>query len=265
MAPILTTPTQYQEFVYGEDITLRWTQPGDKPGRYLINVRKLSEGNETTSVLIVENASTTNSYRKILTSSLPPCSAYRVSVCAVYSNGTKKYSDEIYFFVSTYNLNTNYPISFKIWNSFETATKNAIYYSALSWSSELDFEAVNTYSFTNGYDGINTFVRDGTNAVTGSERGTGEYLMATKYWDSQTNPVEFDIHINKSHPWVNSAQSGCYDVQSSMAHEMGHVLGVSHKYESFATEWTMYGSGTKNSIKARTLETADINCLLDLY
>lgn len=264
-APVLTTPTQYQEFVYGDVITLRWTQPGDKPAKYLINVRKLAVGNGTVSELIVENAHTTNSYLKIFPSSLPPCSTYRVSVCAVYSNGTKKYSKETYFFVSTHNLNTKHPVSFKIWYSFETATKNAIYYSTRSWVNAIGYEAVNTYDFSKSYDGINSITKDGINAITGQSKGTNEYLMTTKCWDSPTDPIEFDINVNKSHPWSNSAQSGRYDVQSVMVHEIGHVLGLSHKYESFAEEWSMYGNGSMNSIKGRSLEPEDVNCLNDLY
>ena len=264
-APVITSPTNYEELVFNEVITVKWTHSGDTPIRYSMDVRALSLGNtKNYNTLVVEDRTTTSLQTKIKISELDPCSVYRVCVAAEYAN-TTKYSTPIVFFTSTHNLNIPRPISFKIWTGFDTATKNAIYYATQTWNNQLGFEAVNTYPFDNGYPYAIQPDQDGINAVTGAYVGIGEYLMTATPWPDRTDPTEYDICINKDYPWANSAQSGKYDVQSSIMHELGHVLGLSHKYEDFAVDWTMYGEGSKNSIKRRSLELEDINCLNDLY
>ena len=264
-APVIVTPAQYTECLLGHDVRIEWTHSGDEPDEYLINVRALSVGNNPNyNTLIVQNRTTQNLFTIIEADRLSSCSVYRVSVAAVYGS-TKKYSNEVYFFASTYDVNDiDHPISFKIWTGFETATKNAIYYATQTWNNEIGFEAVNTYPFSNGYE-TNDIVNDSVNAIVGKSVGTGTYTMKTFSYSRNGKTCGFDININKSHSWANSAQSGKYDVQSIMAHEIGQVLGLSHKYEDFAVDWTMYGTGAKNSIKGRSLEQVDKDCLADLY
>ena len=214
---------------------------------------------------MVENRISYSLHANIQISDLSPCSVYRVCVAAEFADKDPKYSTPIVFFTSTHDLDIPRPISFKIWTGFETATKNAIYYATQTWNNQLGFEAVNTYPFNNGYSISTTPIQDGINAVSGYNVGTNQYLMTTQYHPDRTGPTEIDICINKDQPWANSAQSGKYDVQSVIVHELGHVLGLSHKYEDFAVDWSMYGIGTKNSIKGRSLHQGDKNCLDDLY
>ena len=153
-------------------------------------------------------------------------------------------------------------ISLKVWTDFGTATKNAIYYTTQTWNNAIGHEVINTYDFSNGYN-TNDLVRDNVNAVVGMSVGDDLYLMKT-YTRMSLNPEkvyvceEVDININKSHPWATSSQSTKFDVQNSMAHEIGHAIGLAHIYESDASEWTMYGYVDKGEIKKRSLTSSDI-------
>lgn len=74
------------------------------------------------------------------------------------------------------------------------------------------------------------------------------------YYDSTgTYVVESDIRFNISYSYANSKQTGKYDVQSVMAHELGHALRVGH---STISSDTMHAVPT-DSDYARTVTAAD--------
>ena len=226
---------------------------------YLLSIRELSRMNVTSGPLYLNRKKMyTTTYTFV---GISDCSVYRAAVAAVDASGKEKWT-EIVFFVGRYNKYKNdETISFKIWNDFETETKNAIYYATQAWNNAVGDEIVNTYAFSNGYS-KNSMTKDNVNAVTGVSVGTGKYLMATVvYIDDDVDPwtaIEVDININKDHPWYNGSRSGYFDVQNSMTHDMGHAIGLSHKYEDFALDWSMYGNSSTGEIKKRSLHQQDI-------
>lgn len=270
---VITSPTQKQEIVSNQAVTIRWKKPSGSISYYIVNVRELSVGNGTTGNLIVNRvqlSSSATSY-SLPWSILTYDATYRISVSAYFSDGTSPlWSDEIYFFTTCYKLYTQHPISFYIWEGFSDLTKDAIYYSAQAWNNALEYnvELVNTYPLSqcHSLQVINNY--DGLNYITAATPPVGQsYLMSTYIRkNSSGTAIEIDINVNRSgHPWANSAQPGKYDVQSSMTHEMGHVVGLAHTYESFAIDWTMYGYTNMNDIRQRSLHSNDITLLRSLY
>ena len=50
-----------------------------------------------------------------------------------------------------------------------------------------------------------------------------------------------------------------------MTHGIGHVLGLSDKYETYAQNWTMYGIGVPEETLRRSLTNQDIAVVSYLY
>ncbi|WP_282020497.1 matrixin family metalloprotease [Planomicrobium okeanokoites] len=81
-----------------------------------------------------------------------------------------------------------------------------------------------------------------------------------------------DIVFNTSKSWTSEgAVSGKYDIQSTATHELGHALGIAHCHDNSSdhasgdSAYTMYNSGSTNSIHKRSLTTYDKNAKLSLY
>lgn len=54
------------------------------------------------------------------------------------------------------------------------------------------------------------------------------YCSVTK---SGTNLVAVQIWLDSGYQWSTSAQSGKYDIQTVVQHELGHALGIAHCHE----------------------------------
>lgn len=268
--PRIGRPTQYQEIRPGSNLTLLWAEPSiGTVEKYIVSVRKFrnleyvvtNSVNNYDDPLIVNNYETTVLSYTIGSNNLEPGSKYRCSICAVMSDGTRKYSKEVYFYVSKRRGIESLPVSFNIYSGFSDQTKSAIYYACQTWNNALDlgYEVVNTYPFSMGISNDYFETYDGVNAITGVSEPGVRYLMQTTSWkNSDYMLLEADINVNTAKIWANSAQAGKYDVQSSMTHEMGHVVSLVDKYDSWASEWTMYGEAETNSIDMRSLEEHDI-------
>ena len=76
---------------------------------------------------------------------------------------------------------------------------------------------------------------------------------------------ESDIMVNSYHSWANSSQPEKYNFYNAITHEIGHVVGLTDKYDSWATEWTMYGYADYNEDKKITLTLRDIANGISLY
>lgn len=80
-----------------------------------------------------------------------------------------------------------------------------------------------------------------------------------------------DIVFNTRYSWTVGAESGKYDIQSTATHELGHALGIAHCHDKSSDHgagdnvYTMYNSGSTNSIHKRSLTTYDKNAKLSLY
>ncbi len=194
---------------------------------------------------------------------------FRLSVCAVTMSGRQLYSDERYFHSTAHAGILDGTVSFKIWNGFSDDTKSAVYNSCRAWNNaiDLDREVVNTYPFSQGISSSTLNTYDNINSVVPIYDYEHTYLMQTNstiYVDT-LGLANVDITDNKIHDWANSQRSGYYDVQNAMTHEVGHVVGLNDKYDSWSTEWTMHGYSDTNEIKKRSLHSTDISSVYTLY
>jgi hypothetical protein len=87
------------------------------------------------------------------------------------------------------------------------------------------------------------------------------------YWyDPRSGKVlDSDIRFNSSLPWSTSGDTGSYDVQNIVTHELGHSLVLLDLYGKGDSERTMYGLADKGETKKRSLDGDDINGIRSLY
>jgi hypothetical protein len=283
--PKIGTPKQYDEYKIGANVKIEWTAPDSKYGTvdyYTVAVRKFDLGDDVDNSnsgekIYNENVSSSNTSFTIsgsklkeyyFSSSDKKYRKYRISVCAVMKDGTKRWSDHQYFYVSAHNTPADNPISFHIYNGFTTDSKNQVYYACRNWNNKLDIgrEIVNTYSFSLGTDDTTVNLNDGTNIVTKSNlKNTGNLMITYSIRNSDYKLREADIMVNSYYSWANSSKSEKYNFYNVITHEIGHVVGLSDKYDSWATEWTMYGRSDTNEDKKITLDSVDISSGKSLY
>lgn len=266
--PVIKTPKQYQLCHQNEAVTITWSAPSGTVKNYVISVRHLTMGSKSKpDRLIVNQVSLSASTRSYTLSRLALCdsSNYRISVCAVLSNDSKKWSTETYFCTSIFNKGSasHYPYSFVISKYLEDETKNAIYYACRPWNNANPdssiTEIVNTFPFSVTTTVTEVNNSDGINTVFPKTLTTEQPIMETvTYVDAATREAtDTDIFINKCVKWSNGVTSGCFEVQNVMTHELGHACGIPDIYESYAKEWTMYGYSEKCETKKKTLESTD--------
>lgn len=268
--PVILSPTQYQEIPAATSLTIRWSAPpSGTVSEYYVRIRELSVGKVISNSLIYDcsiyNPNITS--RVLDTSYIRPGGMYRLSVSALLTNGSIKWSDEYYFFGSySRGVNINNTISFKIYTGFDYETKEAIYYGARRWSNQLGIEVVNTYAYNLGVSFTEINNNDGINTVIPYTNTATDALMSTHIrWNNNYHIVEADIVINKAFPWSNEIQNGKYYIPNVITHEMGHAVGLTDKYNALTTEWTMYGYSEPADSKKVTLHSADIATLNSFY
>ncbi len=127
-------------------------------------------------------------------------------------------------------------------------------------------EIINTYAYNQGVSSSILDSYDNINTVIPCYLPSNDTTLMTTYNRRNNNyTVEVDITINKTQPWSNSSSSNNFNVQNAMTHEMGHAIGLADKYESFATEWTMYGSCAYGETKKNSPHEYDIQAMKRLY
>ena len=78
--------------------------------------------------------------------------------------------------------------------------------------------------------------------------------------------AQWDMIINKDLNWGDATINfNVYDLQSVVTHEFGHTFGLSDLYNSQCSQETMYGYGSMNDIRQRTLNDGDISGLQIIY
>lgn len=265
--PTLTNIVRYDEFPYGEDVTITWNAPtAGTVTNYLISLRHLKDANLFVDDLMIQQESLSASRRSytIPGDTLGSNCLYRVALAAVNSNGSSYWVEQL-FYVSVNRGVHNRTISLKIHTGLPLYFKEAIYYSTRTWINATGYERVNTYSYSNGVESSALVSGDGISTVIPGVDHASTALMRTyPKLDDYNNLIEADIVIFYGRDW-DFGSGGTYDVQSSMTHEIGHVLGLCDKYESDTAEWTMYGHGLENSLAQRTLHSQDLQRLTRLY
>lgn len=259
--PTITTPSKYLEVPMWHMFTVVWDPPETGTvDHYLFSMRCIRADGFAADGLKYDRKNMGKSESITLSPDLFNRSlVYRIAVGAVMSNGSEKWAEQI-LYVGITNMQIERPISFKIWSGFSDATKNAIYYATRPWNNAVGTEVVNTYAFSNAFTQNQLINNDNINSVVKVVHPDQPkaLMVATTRYNNDWDPVEVDITVNPDKAWANSAQSNKYDVQSVMTHEMGHAVGLSDKYDSFATNWTMYYQGKINDISMRTLDAYDI-------
>ncbi len=101
---------------------------------------------------------------------------------------------------------------------------------------------------------------DGQAAVYFSDdwQGDESLLALTSTWSTGEGAiVSFDIAINSTHhTWAMDGGEGAIDLQNTLAHEFGHVLGFGHEPDN--TEATMWPSSGLGETDKRDLHATDI-------
>lgn len=173
--------------------------------------------------------------------------------------------------VSAYSFNgakITSPMVFYAYSGFGSTTKSHMRSAALQWNALIDDFAplvmsTSTHSISSG----DTFYQpDGKNCIYRFEAGT-QYVAQTRLTIVSAVLTEFDININVSHSWANSAQPNCYDVYSIMLHELGHAMGLADLYDGSGLSYdtaVMWYKAYQNSTK-RELKQDDINGIAAKY
>ena len=137
------------------------------------------------------------------------------------------------------------------------------------WTQVVDWCGIgDSSSFNTSYQGLTTlsFGHNGTNTVGWGSVGalnlsgcsSTSTIACTEWWTSGSTIVEADTRFDNTGrtTWVNGAASGKTDVQSTMAHEMGHVAGFGHVNDSTNVMYpTIFTDDTSN----RKLGRGDAN------
>ena len=93
--------------------------------------------------------------------------------------------------------------------------------------------------------------------------GSGTLAVTLSYFSSSTGIMsEGDILFNPSQSWSTSGESGRYDIQSVMTHEIGHFLGLDH---SGMVSSVMEPFGAQGQVDQRTLQYDDVAGLSEIY
>ncbi len=91
-------------------------------------------------------------------------------------------------------------------------------------------------------------------------------IAVNVYWYSGSLIVHNDVCFNNyNFTWSDSGQSGRMDVQNIAAHEFGHNLCLNDIYDSYASEYTMYGYSGYGETKKRSLHQDDIDGIRYIY
>jgi len=121
---------------------------------------------------------------------------------------------------------------------------------------------------------MNSDAPDGANeiglATIGDRPGT---IALTVLWGVFSGPpndrelTEFDMFFDQTHYRFgnSSTRSGVVDFEATATHEAGHVMGLDDIYDFECADVTMFATSAIDETKKRTLESADVDGVTDLY
>ena len=141
-----------------------------------------------------------------------------------------------------------------------------------SWSAAADIQFMETSSTAEAISAFNA--GDGVNLITISEtnaavfRSSDSPAQTRVFYDSGGASVEADIALNPSTLFATDGTIGTYDLESTFAHEIGHLIGLEH---SAIIASTMQPRQAKNgvyglpAITQRSLSGDDATAARALY
>lgn len=129
---------------------------------------------------------------------------------------------------------------------------------------------INVTTTSKGYDDLAWTIDklDGCNTIVwGNYPGEGVIAITILWYDRATKAIiEFDIVLDMDYYWGDATlNSSVMDLQSIMAHELGHAIGLSDVYQSVARQETMYGYSYAGEIIKRDLYIGDKQGVTRLY
>jgi hypothetical protein len=94
-------------------------------------------------------------------------------------------------------------------------------------------------------------------------------ITTTTYYPPTGAILDADIELNEAYRTFSTACPGACadadDIQNTVTHEVGHVIGLADLYDSGSEESTMYWSAAPGETKKRTLSDDDIQGLCSVY
>jgi hypothetical protein len=118
-----------------------------------------------------------------------------------------------------------------------------------SWTAAADIQFLETSSSTEAISPVNA--GDGVNLITISETNAAVFrssdipAQTRVFYDSGGTIVEADIALNPSTLFSTDGTTGTYDLESTFAHEIGHLIGLEH---SAIISSTMQPRQAKNGV-----------------
>ena len=195
-----------------------------------------------------------------------PNGYYKIAIGAMMSDGTQRWGEVVYFYTSaTTGIGFENIMRFKIWTGFNTATKDAISSGTDTINSALGIDLVDTYAYISGVISSSLVRGNGVSTVIPYNDINDERVMVTYNSPTTGYAAEADIMINQAFPWATNGAANAYDIKNVITHELGHAVGLTDKYESFASDWTMYGIAEIGETKKRSLHSYDVKGLRNLY
>jgi hypothetical protein len=110
--------------------------------------------------------------------------------------------------------------------------------------------------------------RDGNNVVCAGDCDGDLGILARAhcwYYVSNNEMFEVDIEVNRGYVWGVNGEIDRFDLESTLAHELGHAWCLSDLYEPDEDCETMYGIQDEGEMLARTLYCGDKNGVKTRY
>ena len=115
-------------------------------------------------------------------------------------------------------------------NDFNSSQKAAVQSAMNKWDAVKNSDGNSMVTFRLAAD-----TADNSVSYKNNYKSQVGYCYVTK---SGTNLEAVQIWLDSGYQWSTSAQSGKYDIQTVVQHELGHALGIAHCHEGDGPCWS---------------------------